>query len=98
MNICQAIQCPYFDDGKSYRCTRYLYSHLCHLQHYKVPLSSNGYYLAASLPPQQIQHLKQENNRFFLEDPKYAKDRIFQDVFPDVFDESHFQVKALEQP
>ena len=84
MNICQKIQCPYFSDNhrRSYGCQRYPYSKVCHLADGKphADLTWSEYYLAVpdgSLSEAELLQWQKENNRFFLEDPKYTDEVKF---------------------
>ena len=84
MNICQKIQCPYFSNNhrRSYGCQRYQFSRCCHLAVAKphVDLDWSEYYLSvgdASITNSELLQWQSENNRFFLEDPKYSEQTQF---------------------
>ena len=82
-NICSAIACPFWSDDhrKSYGCQRYRVADLCHLKHVHPELESNEY--ALSTRGAAPEGLKQENDRFFLEDPHYQQLLEFWDENPE---------------
>lgn len=97
VNICESIKCPYFGDKKYYGCQRYTYSCRCHLR-YIQEFPSTEYILYVQEPESaNIKALQTENNRFFLEDPKYKTDLDFQESHPDWFEGDCFKVKPIDE-
>lgn len=84
-NICSAIACPFWsnDHRKSYGCQRYHSAEACHLKFTHPDIAASEYNLSADSVPSG---LKQENNRFFLEDPHYQDKLEFFEEFPEMKD------------
>ncbi len=99
INVCQSIKCPWFapSSKRSYGCQRWPVSSCCHLlQAHRTEFSENEYALYADAPSDQaLRQWKAENDRFCLEDPKYADDRKFQADFPECFEDDSFKVGAI---
>lgn len=77
-NICQSIQCPYFSNNlkTSWGCQRYTVALQCHLlgkgKRPELEKSSTQYALHGD--GYNIAELKQENEAFFLSNPRYLDD------------------------
>ncbi|MBD2468799.1 hypothetical protein [Nostoc sp. FACHB-145] len=96
INICQKILCPYFGEkGHNYGCQRYSRSGECHLQSI-TQIQENEYALYTN-DEAILTSLKIENDRFFLEDTKYAEDLEFQQEYPECFNERSFKVKEIQR-
>lgn len=98
INICQLIQCPYFNEkSQNYGCQRYGISCQCHLKKARA-LTSTQYALYASQGDEiNVPSIKEENNKFFLNDNKYINDLYFQAENPDFFREKDFKVKEIPE-
>ena len=99
INVCQAIKCPWFDPSskRSYGCQRWPVSKCCHLlEAHRTEFSENEYALYADEPTTEaLQQWKAENDRFCLEDPRYADARKFQEDFPECFEPGSFRVGVI---
>lgn len=95
INICKSIKCPYFGEGKYYGCQRYVFSCGCHLRMIKEFVSTEYILCVDESEPVNIQALEAENNRFFLEDPKYKSDLDFQKTHSDWFGDKSFKVSEI---
>lgn len=88
-SICKQINCPYMGEGQAYGCQRYTMSCSCHLRIGYPQLESNEYCLFGDM---DIESAKRENDRFFLEDPRYAHDLKIQKKRPS----RSFKVKEIQ--
>ena len=88
MNVCQSIECPYFEPSSkaSYGCQRYHVASACHLKKTfpEVELDDNQYVLNGDLNRYQLKLLARANLSHFLKDEKYQSDLQMQQTLPDL--------------
>ena len=97
MNICKAIQCPYFNaGGNGYGCQRYTLSNHCHLiqKFPNIKFNLNQYALS-SKENLDLVTLKKANVEFFTTDEVYLDKLEHQQTHPDWYSDTDFKVNSL---
>jgi hypothetical protein len=84
MNICELINCPYFEPTSrgSYGCHRYTRSSFCHLKNSYPSLGDNEYILCGEASQPEIELLAKANDAYLLADMKYQSDLLHQQERP----------------
>ena len=109
MNLCKAINCPYFNSATNgYGCQRYMVAPHCHLINptthatlrlqYNVsePIEATQYTLCLNTNNQKaITYLKQNNNSWLSQDKKYKDDLAFVESHQDWFTKDMWKVTNL---
>jgi hypothetical protein len=68
MNICELINCPYFEPTSrgSYGCHRYTRSSFCHLKNSHPTIGDNEYILCGEVSSAEIELLAKANDEYLL--------------------------------
>jgi hypothetical protein len=88
--ICKAINCPYFSNSvkNSFGCQFYFNAKSCHLLHGALSVQdtsiSTDYELITIDLTIDTALLKNENDAYIRETNRYAKDKEFIEMFPDL--------------
>ncbi|BAY20816.1 hypothetical protein NIES2100_05600 [Calothrix sp. NIES-2100] len=95
MNVCKAIQCPYFNaKTNNYGCQRYQVSNHCHLIKDFQFLAPTQYVLVCQ-ETTELDKIKSVNKEYFLTDEKYQDDKKFLETHSGWFNAHSFKVGNL---